>query len=111
MTAGSQIIRPRVTCEARTGERFTEWGFRPLWCSRAIALGSLRDRQGVARRFCAARGHREQVIERFGIWDPEPEMADALTRAKARQMLEQGSATFDAPEYATWRGVDVEVAP
>lgn len=98
-----------TTCEARTGERATEWGFRPLWCLRAIALGSLRDRQGVVRRFCQAPGHREQVIERYGLWDPEPEGADGLTRAKARRMLEQGTAIFDAPEYATWRGVEVEV--
>ena len=38
-----------------------------------------------------------------------PESADPLTASKARADLERGVATFDEPEYATWRGVEVEV--
>ena len=97
-------------CEARSGYAAGDYGEVPIWCHRAIALGSFKDAQGVTRYACQAKGHRIQVKRMFGVWT-EPEQADGLTAWKARQMLEQGTATFDAPEYVTWRGCDVEVAP
>jgi len=100
-------IRPSAPkCEARTGYAAGDYGEVPVWCNRSIALGSFEDAQGVIRHACQAPGHRAQVVRMYGVM---PEQADALTMAKARQMLEQGSATFDAPEYVTWRGCEVEV--
>lgn len=60
------IKATRPTCSARTGEAPSTHGFSPLWCNRVIGVREFVDRNGDLRHYCAAPGHKEAVIGRYG---------------------------------------------
>jgi len=72
-----------LTCEAHaSGRAATDWGMELLPCNTSRGLRTVTDRQGIARRFCGAPGHRENVIRRFGRYVSEI-ADDPLGQAKA----------------------------
>ena len=59
------IIASPPHCDARaSGRSVTDWGFESLPCMTSVGLRSFMDREGIARRYCAA--HRLQVERTFG---------------------------------------------
>lgn len=71
-------VTNRLRCDARTGEIAGEFGFVPTWCQTTIGIREIRDRAGYRRRYCAAPGHQEYVIARYGeAFDDETALFDA----------------------------------
>jgi hypothetical protein len=80
-----------ITCHARTHRRrisVSGYGDERIPCQATRGLRSMTDRDGITRWYCAAEGHREDVVRRFGLADPVepdwrmPESADPVTMAK-----------------------------
>jgi len=53
-------------------------------------------------------GHTSESPRRLRRLPSEPEQADGMTAAKARDDLDRGTAHFDR-EFVEWRGTEVEV--
>ena len=101
MTTLQAVATIRPTCDARTGEFRGEYRFERLWCNVSLGLRSFTDARGILRHYCAAAGHREAVVARYGLAPVAPE--DGVTAAKARDDLRDGVAHFG------WRSFDIEV--
>ena len=96
-------------CEANSsGRAATDWGFDSLPCNTARGLRTLIDRDGIARRFCAAPGHRENVARRFGEQsDEQVRVARAIERISAdftADMDEDEPRDFDREGQPEWNG-------